>query len=95
MNHAIFAAWLIDKTDELVGFGVPRDEAERLMVSLEVGAIAAEASERNDSQFLLDLRAVGTSGMANRKRCSAEAIRAKRRKIIHKRTARQGLCSMA
>lgn len=95
MNHALFAVWLLDKTDELVGFGVPRDEAERLVVTLEVGAIAAEAAERNDAQFLLDLKAVGTACMAERKRCSAESIRAKKRKIIRKRMSRLHLRAMA
>lgn len=95
MNHAKFAEWLADRTDELVRFGVPREEAERLLVSLEIGAIAAEAAERSDSQFLLDLQHAGTAGMAERKRCSTEAIRAHRRKIIRKRTARLSLRDMA
>lgn len=91
MNYAIFKQWVCDRTDELVAFGVPREEAESLMVSLEVGAVAAEAAERNDSQFLIDFKAVGAVDMARRKRCSTETIRSKRRKIIRKRTARQHL----
>lgn len=91
MNYAVFKQWVCDRTDELVAFGVPRDEAEALMISLEVGAVAAEASERNDSQFLLDFKAIGAVDMANRKRCSPEWVRSKRRKIIRKRNGRQAL----
>jgi hypothetical protein len=91
MNYAIFKQWTLDRVEDLVSFGVPRDEAERLVISMEVGAIAAEAAERNDTQFLLDLKEAGTTALADRKRCSPEAIRAKRRKIIRKRTARHRL----
>ena len=94
MNYAIFKQWTLDRVEDLVSFGVPRDEAEQLIVSLEVGAIAAEAAERNDSQFLIDFKAAGATGLAQRKRCSTEAIRAKRRKIIRKRTTRQHLRDM-
>ena len=91
MNYAIFKGWIESRVDELVAFGVPRDEAESLMVSLEVGAIAAESAERNDSQFLIDFKAVGAVGLAERKRCSTETVRARRRKIIRKRNGRQAL----
>lgn len=88
MNYAIFKQWTQDRVEDLVSFGVPRDEAEALIVSLEVGAIAAEATERNESQFLLDFNAAGAVELAKRKRKTPEAIRAKRRKIIRKRTHR-------
>lgn len=91
MNYAIFKQWTQDRVEDLVSFGVPRDEAEALVVSLEIGAIAAEATERNESQFLLDFKEAGAANLAQRKRCSPEAIRAKRRKIIRKRTHRQRL----
>jgi len=91
MNYAIFKQWTLDRVEDLVSFGVPRDEAERLVISLEVGAIAAEAADRNDSQFLLDLKSVGAVVLAERKRCSPESIRARRRKIIRRRTAQHGL----
>lgn len=88
MNYAIFKDWVQDRVEDLVSFGVPREDAESLAVSLEVGAIAAEATERNESQFLLDFKEAGATALAQRKRCSPEAIRAKRRKIIRKRTHR-------
>ena len=91
MNYAQFRQWVVDSVDELIAFGVPREDAEALMASVEFGGIEAEAKERNESQFLLDLKSVGTAKMAERKRCSFEAIRAKRRKIIRKRTHRQHL----
>lgn len=91
MNYAIFKQWTLDRVEDLVSFGVPRDEAGQLVAALEFGAIAAEALERSEAQFLIDFKRVGANGLAERKRCSPQAIRAKRRNLIRKRTLRSRL----
>ena len=82
MNYAIFSQWVQDRVEELVSFGVSRQEAEALMHGVEYGAIANEASNRADRQFLLDLRRVGTKALAERHGVSPAAIRSRRMKLL-------------
>jgi len=84
MNYAIFSEWVRDRVEELVRFGVPREEAEHLIRSVEVGAIAAEASARSDSQFLLDFRRLGTKAMAQRHDMTEQGVRKRRSKLLNR-----------
>src|SRR3546814_14291658 len=68
--------------------GLPRDEAESLMKSVEFGAIAAEASARSVAQFLLDLRRTGSGVMAKRGQCTRQAVHKRTTKINRELTAR-------
>lgn len=86
MNYALFTDWTKDRIEELVSvFGVPRDDAEDLVRYLKNGCIAAEAEARNDSQFLLDLREIGSAAMAKREGKSQQCIRKRRQKLLNKR----------
>ena len=85
MNYAMFGEWVKDRVEDLVRFGVPRDEAEHLMRSVEAGSIAAEAKERSDNQFLLDFKRVGSQGMAERLGVSQSAVNTRRRKLLKSR----------
>ena len=84
MNYAMFGEWVRDRVEDLVRFGVPREEAEHLMRSLECGAIAAEADARGAVQFLLDLRRIGTSEMAHRRGVTESAIRKQRSRYLNR-----------
>lgn len=95
MNYAIFKQWTLDRVEDLVSFGVPREEAEALMIAVESGATSAEAAERSDNQFLLDFKRVGAVALAERKGCSPAAIRKKRRNLIRKQGLRARLRSLA
>jgi hypothetical protein len=86
MNYAMFGEWVRDRVDDLVRFGVPRDEAECLVRTLEIGAIAAEADARGAEQFLLDLRRIGTSEMAHRRGVTESAIRKQRSRYLDRDT---------
>jgi hypothetical protein len=85
MNYALFGEWVRDRVEDLVRFGVPRDEAEQLVAYVERGAIAAEARERSDHQFLLDFKRVGSAGMAERLGVSQSAVNTRRRKLLKSR----------
>lgn len=79
--------WGQDRIDELVSqFGVPRIEAESLIRYVRNGAIAAAAEARNDEQFLLDLRRIGSRAMATRGGCSTQAVN-KRKTRLNNRNA--------
>jgi hypothetical protein len=91
MNYAIFGEWVRDRVEDLVGFGVSRAEAEELMHALELGAIANEAQNRRDDQFLLDLKRIGRKAMAERYRQSPSMIGYNKRKILKKRQSRYRL----
>lgn len=82
MNYAIFDRWVLDRVEDLVSFGVSRDEAEALMSAVQCGAVANEAANRADRQFLLDLRRVGTAALAQRHNVTPAAIRNRRAKIL-------------
>ena len=82
MNYATFGDWVRDRVEDLVRFGVPRDEAEHLMHAVEVGAIAAEAKERSDSQFLVDFKRAGAQAMAMRLGITPTAVRNRRNKLL-------------
>src|SRR3546814_4498418 len=88
MNYARLAEWVRGRVEDLVEMGVPRDEAESLMKSVEFGAIAAEASARSDAQFLLDLRRTGSGVMAKRGQCTRQAVHKRKTKINRELTAR-------
>ena len=86
MNYAMFKGWVLDRVEELVQFGVSRDEAEALMRAVEVGAIADEAHNRADAQFLLDFKRVGAAALAERHKVSPAAIRYRRAKLLKTQT---------
>lgn len=88
MNYAMFGEWVRDRVEELVGFGVSRPEAEQLMHTLELGAIADEVQNRRDDQFLLDLKRLGRNVMAERSGKSPSLIGHRRRLILEKRQSR-------
>ena len=84
MNYAMFDGWVRDRVEDLVGFGVPREEAEHLLRSVEVGAIAAEAEARSDNQFLLDFKRLGTKAMALRHDMTEQGVRKRRNKLLNR-----------
>jgi hypothetical protein len=84
MNYAMFGEWVKDRVEDLVRFGVPRDEAEHLMRSVESGSIAAEAKERSDNQFLLDFKRLGTKAMAARHDMTEQGVRKRRTKLLNR-----------
>lgn len=84
MNYAIFKQWTLDRVEDLVSFGIPREEAEELVVSLEVGAIAAEATARSDRQFLIDFDRHGSVELARMRGKSKQAICERRTRILKK-----------
>ena len=86
MNYAIFSQWVRDRVEELVSFGVSRDEAEAMMRTVEVGAIANEARNRAEVQFLLDFKRVGAVALAERHGVSPAAIRYRRTKLLKTQT---------
>jgi hypothetical protein len=82
MNYAMFGEWVRDRVEDLVQFGVSRAEAEALMRSVEAGAVADEARNRSDAQFLLDFKRHGTKALAIRYDMTEQGIRKRRRKIL-------------
>jgi len=82
MNYALFGKWVEARIDELVEFGVPRDEAEALAAYVERGAIAAEAKAREERQFLLEFDRIGSVELARRKGLSPQAVCQKRTRIL-------------
>lgn len=84
MNYAIFKQWTLDRVEDLVSFGVPRDEAGHLLAALEYGAIAAEAEARSDRQFLIDFDRLGSVELARMRGKSKQAMCDKRTRILKK-----------
>ena len=84
MNYAIFKDWIHARVDELVAFGVDRAEAEHLMMAVEFGAIADEAQNRSENQFLLDYARVGCAALAQRHGKSKQAVRKERQRILNR-----------
>lgn len=82
MNYASLVAWVHARTDDLVEFGVPRGEAEAMMLYVERGAVSAEAKARNDKQFLLEFDRIGSVELARRKGLSPQAVCQKRTRIL-------------
>ena len=86
MNTVRFNEWVLDRVEELVfEFGVRREDAESLMRYVRNGGIASEAEARNDDQFLLDFRRIGSAALAERHGKSQQAI-CKRRRALLKRS---------
>jgi|SoimicmetaTmtLPC_FD_contig_91_369927_length_1212_multi_3_in_0_out_0_1 hypothetical protein len=87
MNSNRLDEWIEIRVEELVrDFGVPRTDAESLMRWVRNGSIAAEAEARNEDQFLLDFKRVGSAGMAERLGLTKGAVRARRSTLLKKRT---------
>ena len=84
MNYAMFKQWVCDRVDDLVAFGVDRDEAEHLMTVVEFGSVADEARNRSERQFLLDYSRVGCAAMATRHGKSKQAVRKERQRILNR-----------
>ncbi|MUV13561.1 hypothetical protein [Noviluteimonas gilva] len=80
MNYGLFHQWVLDRVDELVEMGVSRREANHLMTALELGAIADEARNRAERQFLLDYERTDAKVMAERHRKSEAWVRKRARK---------------
>lgn len=86
MNYAMFGEWVRDRVEDLVRFGVSRSEAEAMMRAVEVGAIADEAHNRAEAQFLLDFKRVGAVALAERHGVSPAAIRYRRARLLKTQT---------
>ena len=85
MNTVRFNEWVLDRVEELVfEFGVRREDAESLMRYVRNGGIASEAEVRNEDQFLLDFKRIGSAGMATRHGKSPQAMRKKRDKLLNR-----------
>lgn len=86
MNYALLSDWVKDRVEDLVGMGVPRRDAEQAMHYVEVAAVNAESSARQEDQFLFQFQSVGSEALAERYGISGHAVRARRRNILKKRT---------
>lgn len=80
--------WCAARVDELVGMGVPRDEAEHIMEYVRVASKAAEANAKLEVQFLLDFRRNGSAVLAERHGCTPQNIRKMRQRVLQKRNHR-------
>lgn len=85
MNYAQFGEWVRERVEDLVQFGIPRDEAESLMYHVERGGISAESDARREDQFLLDFKRLGSAVMATRHGCSPQAVRKHRTKLLNRK----------
>ena len=85
MNYDAFHRWVLERVEDLVEFGVSRREAAHLLTALELGAIADEARNRADNQFLLDFKRCGSAAMAERLGLTKGAVRARRNALLKKR----------
>ena len=86
MNYAHFRTWILERVEDLVQMGVPRDAANAAMHYVEVAAINAEAEARKEDQLLLDFKALGSRALAERHGVSQRAICKRRDKILRNRT---------
>lgn len=86
MNYGLFHQWVLDRVDELVEMGVSRREANHLLTALELGAIADEARNRADNQFLLDFQRCGAEAMAQRHNKTEAWVRKRVRGVRAKQT---------
>lgn len=85
MNYARYAEWVRERVEDLVGFGVPREDAEAIMHYVEIGGISAESAARSDQQFLIEFREVGSEVMAERRGVSKQAICKQRSRILNRK----------
>lgn len=85
MHYGQFQEWLLDRVEDLVRFGVPREEAEHIVKYMELSAIAAEADARKERQFMLDFGRLGSTVMARRQGCTPQNVRKKRSKFLKSR----------
>lgn len=86
MNYDAFHQWVLERVEDLTAFGVSRREANHLLTALELGAIADEARNRADNQFLLDFKRCGAEAMAKRHVKTPAWARKRRREILAKQT---------
>ena len=84
MHYAQFAVWVRERVEDLVQFGIPREDAESLMAYVERGSISAEADARREDQFLLDFKRLGSAVMAERHGTSPQAVRKRRRTLLNR-----------
>jgi hypothetical protein len=82
MNYARLKDWVGLRVEDLVDVGVPRHEAEALMTTVEMGAISAEAKARNEDQFLLDFKRLGSEEMGRRYGKTGQAMRKRRAELL-------------
>lgn len=88
MNYAMLSDWASEAVESLVVIGVPRMDAQGIVSAAELAAISAEADARNDAQFLLDLRRVGSRAMAERRGMTRQGINKLKTKILAKGNCR-------
>lgn len=81
MNYDTFHRWVLERVEDLVEFGVSRREAMHLMKATEFGAIADEAANRADNQFLLDFERTSADVMAKRHNKSPAWARKRAREV--------------
>lgn len=85
MNYARLREWVQYRVEDLVDMGVPRHEAEAMLMTVEMGAISAEARSRSEDQFLLDFKRLGSEEMGRRYGKSGQAMRKKRAELLRKK----------
>lgn len=85
MNYVLFSQWTLERVEDLVGFGIPRNDAMEIMAYVQAAGVNAESASRCDAQFLLEFERVGSEVMAERHGCSGQAIRKKRTKILRRK----------
>ena len=86
MNYDTFHRWVLERVEDLVEMGVSRREANHLMTALECGAIADEARNRADRQFLIDFQRCGADAMAKRHNKTQAWARKRVREVRAKQT---------
>lgn len=84
MNYARLQEWIGGRVEDLVNMGVPRPEAEAVMMYVEASAIAAESRARSERQFLLEFDRLGSVELARRHGVTPQAVCRKRTRILQK-----------
>lgn len=85
MNYAHFHTWVLERVEDLVQMGVPRDAANEAMKYVEVASINAETETRKEDQLLLDFKTLGGVALAKRHGVSERTIRTRRAAILRKK----------
>lgn len=90
MNYAHYQAWVLDRVEELVDFGVPRRDAEEIMHFVEIVGINAETTARKQEQLLFNFDHYGSKITGAGLGISDRAVRYKRTNILRERGKNNG-----
>lgn len=90
MNYAHYQAWVLDRVEELVDFGIPRRDAEEIMHFVEIVGINAETTVRKQEQLLLNFEQMGSKMLGKSLGISDRAVRDRRTRILQKRGSEIG-----